>query len=266
MSETKRVVAERCAAFQSTNTLAFAAAGDLGDDILHVPRRQKNWPFLTLTALPVAGRRQQKIRPAGTGTRGFAARRPPCATSAHCAASCNISQHRAKPSESALSRQKIGQRLREPDAARAAENTGAVRLVRRRSCRQGPDLEAARDLLPARPPLRAHARGSRGWHGPAMIEIGRVVCRNLNRASPSQSALLRCPLFKGISLFPAADHAGPRDAAYSAKKVGTGFCDQNTRNSKRRMSNFLGRKCSEIKPCLAPKYQGLRRRLLHRRE
>ena len=150
----QRVVAERGAALGDQH-VRVAAAGDLGDDIGHVPRREE-LPLLDVDDLAGRGRRQQQIGlPAQERRdlqhvdrlRDFGALR----------GLVHVGQHGQAERGADLGEDR--QRLRQA-RCRARPSRWCGWPCRTRSCRRA-RFRGGRRSPSARTPLRAHARGSR---------------------------------------------------------------------------------------------------------
>ena len=143
-----------------TQHVGIAGAGDLGDDVLHVPGREE---LALLDVDDPAGlrRRRPAGRSGGRGRPGSAARRPPRPTAAHCSRSCT-SVRTGRPSVSRISA-KIGSAASSP-MPRAPVRAGAVGLVEGGLVDEAdPQPRARSPSAPA--PSPAHARGSRSGRG-----------------------------------------------------------------------------------------------------
>ena len=131
----------------------------------------RNWPFLTLTARPVApaasSRSVWRHRKAGICSTSTAS-----ATGAHCSASCTSVSTGQADSVSRISA-RIGRRFASP-SPRAALERGAVRLVEAGLVDQ-PDAALARSSRPAPALISSACARLSSWHGPAISANGRSL-------------------------------------------------------------------------------------------
>ncbi len=171
----QRVVTEGSAALGHQH-IGIAGAGDLGDDVLHVPGREE-LALLDVDDACRYGRRRRAGRSGGTGRPGSAARPRPGRQRAHCSRSWT-SVSTGSPGFRGFRRRSAAP-LRAP--ARGWPSWGAVGLVEAGLVDRGRRRPAAAISFRAAAISSAWARLS-SWHGPAMRASGSLLPK---RAAPT---------------------------------------------------------------------------------